>query len=422
MRDGRVRSVGRWVVSVGLAVVAFANSGSGFDMGIHGDITRDALSFLKEDILKTISAANQDRDFDVTSTIHFDNCCFSGSVAEINRLYKEVVLPAVRNKDWVGAAKGFGDLLHTVQDFYAHSNWVDLRLTWLVDRRFDYWASLEPYTRPPSVEGGIVVVEGPLPQGWALDPGRIPELTDPWGLTRLGLVTGVWTGKDVVAWAAKVVGIVQNEPTLRCPEGCVHHAELHKDRESRRCYDQARELAVRQTRHEYCRLEALVEKRLGKDHLEALRKAWLKDPGRSPCGCLPTVRAQGEKSPRTPLSGVRIALAALGVPEADFTIAEATPFTASAFLSDDKVRIEAPWRWTAPDGQQWMFSHWELKYRDAFGFLIIIARSGDNPWTASLECRPGLTLDAIYVPVVEDAPPYTPPPPGEEPPGGGGLG
>src|SRR5205823_3657508 len=56
----------------------------------------------------------------------------------------------------------FGEALHTAQDFYAHSNWVEtfasqrVAVPPLIDSGTSFWAPLFPYT---VVQPGIVLVE-----------------------------------------------------------------------------------------------------------------------------------------------------------------------------------------------------------------------------------------------------------------------
>src|SRR5260221_1971910 len=62
---------------------------------------------------------------------HFDNNAFEKTYAYIEEQRALAVL-ALQNNDTLSAWKAFGRFLHTVQDFYAHSNYITL---WLA--RFD---------------------------------------------------------------------------------------------------------------------------------------------------------------------------------------------------------------------------------------------------------------------------------------------
>ena len=56
---------------------------------------------------------------------HFDDCELDGAVEFINDRY-DSTQSALANRSAFGATDQFGNLLHTVMDFYAHSNWVEM--------------------------------------------------------------------------------------------------------------------------------------------------------------------------------------------------------------------------------------------------------------------------------------------------------
>jgi hypothetical protein len=106
-----------------------------FKSGIHGDIDDDSLSFLQSDILNRISSADVD-ETDGGSEFHLYSCDFQGTTENINGLYDQLVT----NIQDVDAPETFGKLLHPVQDFYAHSNWVELGRNDLIHNSDDKWA------------------------------------------------------------------------------------------------------------------------------------------------------------------------------------------------------------------------------------------------------------------------------------------
>lgn len=74
-----------------------------------------------KDELYVIVAANVATDLDqFHSALHFDNCAFEIGVERINNLWQ--LIDSAENRRFIL----FGTLIHTVQDFYAHSNWVEL--------------------------------------------------------------------------------------------------------------------------------------------------------------------------------------------------------------------------------------------------------------------------------------------------------
>lgn len=71
--------------------------------------------------------ANIREDADeVTSAIHFDNCTFAEGAKKIRRDWNRIWQQT--NRLSIDAAVSLGRILHTVQDFYAHSNWIELHL------------------------------------------------------------------------------------------------------------------------------------------------------------------------------------------------------------------------------------------------------------------------------------------------------
>jgi len=82
--------------------------------------------------LRAIVAANLRQDFLYTQfghdEFHFDNNAFAQSRAYIEE-QRALVKPALESGQVVSAWQAFGRLTHSAQDFYSHSNYVDL---WLV--------------------------------------------------------------------------------------------------------------------------------------------------------------------------------------------------------------------------------------------------------------------------------------------------
>lgn len=58
-----------------------------------------------------------------SSSVHYDNCCFAEGSARIDRCFGAVM--SERDRFSRRALQAFGGLLHTTQDFYSHSNWVE---------------------------------------------------------------------------------------------------------------------------------------------------------------------------------------------------------------------------------------------------------------------------------------------------------
>lgn len=158
------------------------------------------------------------------------------------------------------AIRAFGRSLHALQDFYAHTNWIELGGEVLVDSALTEFPRLAPYSTIPS--SGFVVVQGGKPKQGPLSrdvKASYPENAvvsvkqGPRGKTRsLGLISGT----------------VDYEAGDYCPRSvAMTHDELNKDKstlsERSQQYEAARTLATLQTEHEWCRLRALTQKAWG---------------------------------------------------------------------------------------------------------------------------------------------------------------
>jgi len=250
-----------------------AEPAHGFANGNHQTLTTEALPFIKDDVMADINdehAFNEVFGF-LNDFEHFDNCVFSGAAAYINNQYTEP-------RDFFGAGGAvaeldpgspqpfdatdeWGQLLHAAQDFYAHSNWADLSQTTLIDSGLNVWDGLAPY----SIHDGAMMVQGE------------DETPNGWTLSRTGFVVTVDTG------TATYKGVISGTFGLAddCPDNvAVTHGDLNKDDTSSSngtLYPAARALAIRQTRHEFCRLVQLVRNSYGQPGVDGLLEAWVKD-------------------------------------------------------------------------------------------------------------------------------------------------
>lgn len=104
------------------------NNRVAFDLHQHGFITTEANNeVLTDEQLRLVVLLNKLQDIHQTqSCIHFDNCAFKEGVNYIHSEW-DVINASGDHFDPV-ALGAFGRLLHTVQDFYAHSNWIELHL------------------------------------------------------------------------------------------------------------------------------------------------------------------------------------------------------------------------------------------------------------------------------------------------------
>ncbi len=106
---------------------------------IHQEISREALVNssigLNEKAFALVSKANTGQDEPPNIFIdshHFDNCKFDESKAFIDKCYSEIAHDAAKAvNDKVkreNILKSFGALLHPIQDFYSHANYIELKL------------------------------------------------------------------------------------------------------------------------------------------------------------------------------------------------------------------------------------------------------------------------------------------------------
>jgi hypothetical protein len=232
-----------------------------FHAPLHGDITDESLGFLQSDVLDKISRTNVDVDEtdDETnkgSEFHFYSCDFQGTTENINTLYDQLV---TNIKD-IDAPETFGMLLHPVQDFYTHSNWVELGKNDLINNGDGKWIVLKPFQEYKDVSIVQVEDKNDIPEGYTLSENeKVVDVSSQSG-NHPGLISSTLRDKDF------------------CPEDvALDHDILHKDDSDRPGYDKARALAKAQTIHEWCRLTNLVEQSHGQDGVQLLFNSWVDD-------------------------------------------------------------------------------------------------------------------------------------------------
>ena len=108
----------------------------------HVKITRQALEqCFSAPALANIIEANLHQDCLLGQMghdeYHFDNNAFEKSHAYIEE-QRSLVITSLQTGDKVSAWSAFGRLTHTAQDFYAHSNYIDM------------WLSCQPGDAPPA--------------------------------------------------------------------------------------------------------------------------------------------------------------------------------------------------------------------------------------------------------------------------------
>lgn len=92
------------------------------DMEFFGKVTNPMDKATKQ-IVEGNASVDDDQ---VTSAKHFDGENFSGGQALINSLVQDVVAQLkIKPSNTPKARESLGKALHTIQDFYSHSNWVE---------------------------------------------------------------------------------------------------------------------------------------------------------------------------------------------------------------------------------------------------------------------------------------------------------
>lgn len=186
----------------------------------HTDITSTANhGFLNSENLSKVIVANEAQDLiQNQSKLHFDNCCFKEGGEHIKEEWKNIEVETDHLSG--NALTAFGRLLHTVQDFYSHSNWVEIH------RSCD-----------------------PIPV-WDLDLENLP----------LGIVSGTWS-----------LGSPKH-----CSENAPSHSQLNKDKpdseegsktvstgpnKGKTLFSLAREIAICATLEQFEQLKQLTKQR-----------------------------------------------------------------------------------------------------------------------------------------------------------------
>lgn len=132
---------------------------------IHADITAEALrGVLSEGNLKFVIEANQNQDKPGTEGIaelrrHFGDESFLSALAYIDREKRRALNYAVES-DTDAEARGyalrhFGEMLHSVQDFYSRTNYIELMVANSQYKQSPYDIPLVDWTKVPAGYPGL---------------------------------------------------------------------------------------------------------------------------------------------------------------------------------------------------------------------------------------------------------------------------
>jgi len=182
-----------------------------FDTGHHYDLTREALQAegVGDTAIRVAQVQNALVDYFSNSPVatiepdvaklHFDNLFSTGDVRNywwrLTRATKNAVQQAVRDKDTLKLLTLLGISLHAVQDFYAHSNWVETH-----PRQAGGAYRTETWFRSPPGVNGPAVYSGAYPK---MQPGGVVLHGDySSGLNHDSYVRPRWDEAYVFAYAA----------------------------------------------------------------------------------------------------------------------------------------------------------------------------------------------------------------------------
>jgi hypothetical protein len=279
--------------------------------GIHQNITQEALGFLKSEFRDFLADENRltDQQTGLSPSWHFDNCYFrqtikwhiNGSAGDGSgtsygyRAVKSEFQSWFNNPNRVASGlyghsgqvfERYGELLHPIQDFYAHSNWPELGVAGYLPESalFDtglgeWWEPTQDYQQHPTFPQ-VVVAQGEasaVPSGWTVSYLQGPDATARGKIMRIqangvekgGLISGVAgdgpdeAHDDVYWWHS-------DQSSTSYP---LRWRGVNKDDSSRLCYTQAVNLALLQTTHEWDRLVSLIRAQNGDAGVQALENA-----------------------------------------------------------------------------------------------------------------------------------------------------
>jgi thiol-disulfide isomerase/thioredoxin len=285
------------LIVVFILITSSCRNAFSFSKEIHSYIT-SYLNFLEPEILSKITKSNRGRDTLIfiwrkSDKWHFNDCDFLGTSKNIRKTYDKVIEnfdPENKAPDFKGAAVKFGMLLHAVQDFYSHSNWVEMNykspqeVIPIFESGIKEWPILTPW----GLYNGVVIVQGKTNSKdfkqnfkeiiWNSTEKNATIVTKN-GESKKGLVTG----------KVYYLRFFYSPFCHKCPKESkalhwdpIHDVnEIHKDDKKSKnrleYHEVAINTAITQTLHEWKRLVNLVYVSYGGKGLAILEKNWVRD-------------------------------------------------------------------------------------------------------------------------------------------------
>lgn len=269
---------------------------------VHESVTLAALPFLKQRVANYL--AYQNASFDAFNILdgdaHFDNCLFSAtsertalnmriavaSVLEFPDNYENLPedplafgLPAPHIPGGLSMAS-FAAVLHSMQDFYSHTNWVENGKRTLFNRELGELPPIQPYS---NIDGLVVLDEAS--QGWSVHSASrtavYPESVLVTARYRRDVFPVLLSGETGFSFPS-------NCPTIHGPGLTeIDHGYLAKDDASHHPSEHviAVGLATQQTTHEWCRFQNLVYQRHGTSGIDFLCENWVENVAEANDAC-----------------------------------------------------------------------------------------------------------------------------------------
>ena len=249
----------------------------------HADLTAEGLmEFVSEDVVRELGDENEAMDDPLfhsglknTSLYHFDDCQFHEAMATITLRYERVI-EALNpdSSDLTRAKQQFARALHAMQDFYAHSNWVESGRDYVA---FDGRLPL-PELAPGELLDGMLVAD--RLEDYESNRGaktRTPSVFKQ-GVWREILMTGTFAANEDVNRCHRAFEIPHGGTfDDACGEAEEINAYLAKDDPDSPYHQEAVTLAEKQTTQEFCRLVHLMFLEYGDEGREFVLDSWVED-------------------------------------------------------------------------------------------------------------------------------------------------